>query len=176
MTRRTLSLALLVATVLAPWGMPAHAQSRSTPRFATLDAAETNIRTGPGWQYPVDWVYLRRDLPIEVIAEYDVWRKIRDWQGVGGWVHGRLLSGRRSIIIVGEALQPLRAERSLQAPIVARMEPGVIGRLLNCPQPAAGDIAADDPNGWCYADFDGHRGWISRRAFWGGAYPEEVVD
>src|SRR3546814_9474044 len=56
---------------------------------------EVNLRTGPGPTYPIEWVYLRRNMPVEIVAEFDNWRKIRDWQGTVGWVHQNLLSGER---------------------------------------------------------------------------------
>src|SRR5215475_14639412 len=101
------------------------------PRFVSLRSSEVNLRTGPGTMYPVDWVYVRRDLPVEIIAEFDVWRKIRDWQGTVGWVHQSMLDGRRMARITG-AERELRSEPAEAASIVARLAPGVIGRLLEC--------------------------------------------
>ena len=71
------------------------------PRYVSLRAGEVNLRTGPGVQYPVDWVYLRQNLPMEIIAEYGTWRKVRDWQGTQGWVHQSMVSGLRTLIITG---------------------------------------------------------------------------
>src|SRR3989338_854435 len=74
------------------------------PRFASLRAGEVNVRTGPGVQYPVDWVFQRQGLPVAVIAEYRTWRKIRDWQGTQGWVHPSPLAGKRTVIVIGGTL------------------------------------------------------------------------
>ena len=71
----------------------------SLPRFISLRADRVNMRTGPGGQYPIEWLYRRRSLPVEVIAEYKNWRKIRDWQGTQGWVHQSMLSRHRTIIV-----------------------------------------------------------------------------
>src|SRR5579862_3380664 len=79
------------------------------PRFASLRSDEVNLRSGPGVRYPVDWIYTRRDLPVEVIAEFDTWRKIRDWQGTEGWVHQSFLSARRMVVVTGERRR-LRAD------------------------------------------------------------------
>src|SRR4026209_512491 len=65
------------------------------PRFASLRSDEVNVRTGPGPRYPIDWVFKRKAMPVEIVAEYENWRKIRDWQGASGWVHQSLLSGQR---------------------------------------------------------------------------------
>src|SRR3984885_4103993 len=69
------------------------------PRFATLKSDEVNVRTGPGPRYPIDWVFKRKGMPVEIVAEYENFRKIRDWQGASGWVYQGLLTGKRSFII-----------------------------------------------------------------------------
>src|SRR5271165_7115035 len=79
------------------------------PRFVSLRSDEVNLRTGPGARYPVDWIYTRRDLPVEVIAEFEAWRKIRDWQGAEGWVHQSMLAARRMIVVTGQQRR-LRAD------------------------------------------------------------------
>jgi len=131
------------------------------PRFVSLRSSEVNLRTGPGTNYPVDWVFVRRELPVEIIAEFDVWRKIRDWQGTVGWVHQSMLDGRRTARVTG-ADRELRNEPADAAAVVARLAPGVIGRLLECEA------------AWCRIDADGYRGWLKRDEFW-GTYPDEKV-
>src|SRR5262245_37242621 len=66
------------------------------PRFASLRSDEANVRSGPGTRYPIDWVFRRKGMPVEIVAEYENYRKIRDWQGASGWVHQSLLTGKRS--------------------------------------------------------------------------------
>ena len=98
------------------------------PRFASLRAGEVNVRTGPGVQYPVDWVFQRQGLPVEVIAEYRTWRKIRDWQGTQGWVHQSLLAGKRTVIVIG-GQRALHAKPEPDAKAVAQLEAGVVASL-----------------------------------------------
>ena len=98
---------------------------RPVPYFVSLAAGEVNLRTGPGVRYPIDWVYKRRALPVEVIAVFDHWRQIRDWQGTVGWVHQNMLSTRRTLIVVGEERVMRREPKSEAAP-VARLAPGVV--------------------------------------------------
>ncbi len=69
------------------------------PRYVSLRAEEVNMRTGPGVRYPVDWVYKRRNLPVEIIAEFGTWRKIRDVEGAQGWIHQSMLSNRRTFSV-----------------------------------------------------------------------------
>lgn len=131
------------------------------PRFVSLRSDEVNLRTGPGTNYPVDWVFVRRELPVEVIAEFDMWRKVRDWQGTVGWVHHSMLDGRRTILITGSD-RTILVEPADTAPGTARLAPGVIGRLLEC------------EGTWCRIEAKGYRGWLKREEFW-GTYPDETV-
>jgi len=164
---RALTGALLIGAMGLAVAQQAAAQSLGSetklpvPRFVSLRSNEVNLRTGPGTNYPVDWVYVRRGLPVEIIAEFDVWRKIRDWQGTVGWVHQSMLEGKRTARITG-AERDLRSEPAESASIVARLAPGVIGRLLECEA------------AWCRIDADDYRGWLKRDEFW-GTYPDEKV-
>ena len=81
------------------------------PRFATLKSDEVNVRTGPGSRYPIDWVFKRKGMPVEIVAEYENFRKIRDWQGASGWVYQGLLTGKRSFIIPSKVASSTRPRR-----------------------------------------------------------------
>ena len=144
-----------VPGIAPPTGLP-------VPRFVTLRSDEVNVRTGPGTRYPVEWVFLRKDIPVEITAEFDTWRRIRDWEGAEGWVHQSMLSGRRAVVVTGE-VRSLRRSPAVGTPSVARVEPGVVGRLNRCRGP------------WCEVDVQGYEGWLERGEFW-GVYPEEVVE
>jgi len=135
---------------------------RKVPRFTSLRAAEANLRTGPGIRYPVEWVFVRRGMPVEVIAEFDTWRKIRDWEGTEGWVHQSLLSGRRMVVVTGQ-VREMRRRPVADAEVIARIEADVIGRLLECER------------AWCRVEIAGFRGWLKRDEFW-GVYANETVD
>src|SRR5690349_11644648 len=95
------------------------------PRFASLRSDEVNVRTGPGTRYPVDWVYKRKAMPVEIVAEFENWRKIRDWQGASGWVHQSLLTGKRSFIISSRTASLYKTPAS-SADVVAKLEPEVM--------------------------------------------------
>ena len=163
-TARRILFALSVpafAILLAPGPVQA-ATGLVVPRFAALRAQEVNMRTGPGVRYPVEWVFTRRNLPVEITAEFEAWRKIRDWQGTEGWVHASMLTGKRSVIITG-GTRMLRRSDSTSAPLIARVEKTVVGRLLNC------------RGAWCRLEIAGLRGWMQRSQFW-GVYPKEEVE
>lgn len=133
------------------------------PRYVTLRAREVNVRTGPGVRYPIDWVFQRPNLPVEVVAEFDTWRKIRDFEGTEGWVHQSMLSGRRTVIVVS-AVRMLRREAAEGAPPMARLEPGVIAWLEAC--------RAE----WCEVEVAGIDGWLRRADVWGVRADEAVAE
>jgi SH3-like domain-containing protein len=124
------------------------------PRFESLRWDKVNLRAGPGDQYPILWVLTRKGMPVEVVDRFDVWRKIRDWQGSVGWVHERMLMGNRTVIVTGME-RTLHADPNETAKPVARAEPGVVGRLLAC------------RGAWCRIEAQGVKGWIERRAIFG---------
>ena len=157
---RMAAAAMVVVIVAAGAGYAA--TGLPVPRFATLRADEVNVRTGPGVRYPVEWVFVRRNMPVEITAEFHTSRKVRDWQGPAGWVHQSMLSGRRSII-VPDGVQPLRREAANDAAVIARLAEKVVGRLLECRKE------------WCRIEVSGRRGWMKRSQFW-GVYPNEKVD
>ena len=132
------------------------------PRFVSVRAGEANMRTGPGNQYPIEWVYMRRGLPVEILAEFEHWRKVRDMDGAQGWMHKNLLSGQRTVFVLGE-IRTMRRDASSWSEPVARVEAGVIAELRRCD--------AD----WCELEAGGRRGWLRRTEFW-GAYPDERVE
>lgn len=155
-------LAVLLAAALA-LAAAATAQERlPLPRFASLDSNEANLRAGPGKDYPILWVYQRKGLPVEIIQEFDTWRRIRDRDGTVGWVQQNLLSGKRSGLIIDQP-RTLRAEPG-SGEAVAILQPGVVARLEEC--------RGDD---WCRMEVKGYEGWLTRDEFW-GAYPDEAFE
>ncbi|MDE2166036.1 MAG: hypothetical protein KGJ66_06840 [Alphaproteobacteria bacterium] len=154
--------ALLLACALA---LPAAAADQPDyPKFMSLRSNEVYLRAGPGEQYPIRWVYRRRGLPVEVFGRYDVWRHVRDWQGTEGWIHIRLLTAKRTVIIKGD-MRTLYQEPARDSPALARLEPGVIANLLAC------------RNAWCRVETRGRRvvsGWLLRSEIWGVTADETV--
>jgi SH3-like domain-containing protein len=177
--RRSVSLCLAFAAFVAflsaspgP-GASAQAAGKSTstqrkgsglpiPRFASLRSDEVNVRAGPGTRYPIEWVFKRKAMPVEIVAEYENYRKIRDWQGASGWVHQSLLSGKRSFIVPSKAAN-LHKTPAASAEVVAKLEPEVMGEIRSC----AGD--------WCRVKVSGVSGWIARTGMW-GVYKSEPIN
>jgi SH3-like domain-containing protein len=133
------------------------------PRFASLRSDQVNVRTGPGTRYPIDWEFKRKGMPVEIVAEYENWRKIRDWQGASGWVHQSLLSGKRSFIVSSKTAS-LHKTPASSAEVVARLEPEVMGEIRSCD----GD--------WCRVKVTGGvTGWVERGRMW-GVYKSEPIN
>lgn len=133
------------------------------PRFAALRSDEVYLRTGPGPRYPIDWVYKRRDLPLEIEREFDIWRLVRDQEGVRGWVNTQTLSARRTAVVVGEE-RVLRRDAKDDTAAVARLKAGVLVRLRSC------EAGSD----WCQVSVGDYRGWMKRSELW-GTYPGEAI-
>ncbi len=129
------------------------------PRFVSLKTGEGRARRGPGLTHGVDWVFVRRDMPLRITAEHEHWRRVEDREGAGGWVHYSLLSGARTVLVETE-MAALRAQPDPRAPVVAHAEAGAILRLLSC-----------RPD-WCRVSGQGHRGWLPKAALWGVAGSE----
>jgi SH3-like domain-containing protein len=142
------------------------------PRFVSLKSDRVNVRSGPTKDHQVTWVYTRTGLPVEITAEYENWRRIRDWEGAEGWVYHSLLSGRRTGLVspsvkspeknADEAI-PIHASADAASEVVARLQPGVLGSVKRC-------------NGaWCRVIGTGYDGWVAQNRLW-GVYPNEKVE
>jgi len=133
------------------------------PRFASIGSSRVRLRQGPSQDHRILWVFdHQQGLPVEVVAETEMWRQIRDPDGDLGWVHRALLSESRSVVIVGD-LKPLRRRASAESAIIAYLEPRVVARLNQC-----------DPE-WCEISVQGFTGWVRHEDVW-GVYPQEVVE
>ncbi len=132
------------------------------PRFASLRTNQVNMRTGPGTRYPIEWVFIRQGVPVEITAEYEIWRRVRDNEGAEGWVHKNELSGKRMALVTGTEHE-LRGGQDENSAIVAHLESGAIGQLISC------------TNDWCKLKFGDVKGFLRKTEFW-GAYINEIFD
>lgn len=133
------------------------------PRFVSLGSEEIYVRAGPGQRYPVEWVYTKKGVPVEIILEYDVWRKVRDFDGQVGWVHHTLLSGNRSAFVNTAAEISLSKKPIVNASVLAILEPKVLVDIEEC------------AGGWCYVNASGYKGWLEQKNLW-GVYESEEFD
>jgi SH3-like domain-containing protein len=164
----------LLPFLLAP-GTPARAASDAgaknaaalpVPRFVSLKSDRVNVRGGPTKDHEVTWVYTRAGLPVEITAEFENLRRIRDWEGAEGWVYHSLLSGRRTAVVVSKSktdLVPVMAKPEADSSVSAKLEPGVVGNVKSC------------GGSWCHFIGEKFDGWIRQERLW-GVYPNETVD
>ncbi|MBM1174744.1 SH3 domain-containing protein [Microvirga arabica] len=157
---------LLGAAVLGTYAKSSNATQPTLPRFASLKQQKINVRVGPGTQYLIRWIYQRKGLPVEIIAQFGNWRRIRGSDSADGWVHAALLSARRTALAAPwSALSiNLRTRPSERATVVARLQPRVLVRVKRCDRT------------WCSVDVPEHNlhGYVRQVKLW-GIYPDELV-
>lgn len=153
--RYSFSIGLMLAMLMASWSGAATADgTKKPPYWASISASEARMRVGPSLDYPANWVYRRRDLPVKVVQVLGNWRKIEDSTGTQGWMHVRLLSDTATALVIGATADMHEAPND-QARVAYRVEAGVVGRVSNC---AAG---------WCALDVTGQRGFVRATSLWG---------
>ncbi|ETR77971.1 aspartyl-trna synthetase [Afipia sp. P52-10] len=136
------------------------------PRFVSLKSDHVNVRVGPTKDNDVSYIYTRSSLPVEITAEFENWRRIRDSEGAEGWVYHSLLSGRRTAVVIAKVkddLTPLYDRADPTSAIAARLEPGVLATVRRC------------SGSWCRISGSGFDGWIEQQRLW-GVYPDEKLD
>jgi SH3-like domain-containing protein len=136
------------------------------PRFVSLKADKVNMHVGPAKTYETKWLYQRQGLPVEITAESENWRRVRDSDGTEGWVYHSLLSGKRTGMVIAKTPDDLIAvydKADDKSAVTAKLERGVVGTVKRC------------NDNWCYFTGRGYEGWIQQVRLW-GVYPGEKVD
>lgn len=132
------------------------------PRFVSMKASEGNVRRGPSLSHRIDWVYKRRNMPLQITAEHGHWRRVQDRDGAGGWVHYALLSGVRTALIEVDKMN-LHARPDPAAQVVVQLSLGVVAELRECRV------------NWCELSAGGYDGWALKGGYW-GVHAEEVFE
>lgn len=157
---------LTTALPVAAAGDTGSASGLPVPRYVSLKSDRVNVRNGPTKDHDVAWVFTKAGLPVEITAEFENWRRIRDSEGAEGWVYHSLLSGRRTAVVTQrnkDALVPVNDSPETTGAITAKLESGVVAAVKRC-------------NGtWCRISGEGFEGWIQQERLW-GVYPNEKVD
>ena len=139
---------------IAPSGLP-------VPRWVSVRAGRVNVRRGPSMDQDVVWVYVRAGVPVEIIAEFDTWRRVRDASGETGWVKAAMLEGRRNVIVTGRVNTAMLAAAKADADVVAYAAPGLQAQLVGC------------DGEWCEISARGFDGYVTRDRLW-GVYSDEA--
>ncbi|MEM6494771.1 MAG: SH3 domain-containing protein [Pseudomonadota bacterium] len=138
----------------APW-QPALAQGSETPFWKSLKYDQVRMRVGPSREYPIEWLYGRKGLPVKVVRVREGWSLVQDPDGAQGWIADSQLTATRSVLVIGEGLAPMREEPANTSALRWRAEPGVVGQLLRCRE------------GWCEISVTGRSGWVDAEQLWG---------
>ena len=136
------------------------------PRYVSLKSDHVNVRAGPTKDNDVAWVYTRAGLPVEITAEFENWRRVRDSEGAEGWVYHSLLSGRRTAVVTmknKDDLASLYESANSSSPVAARLQAGVVAQVKRC------------DSHWCHIAVNGFDGWIEQQRLW-GVYADEKVE
>jgi SH3-like domain-containing protein len=147
------------ATPLGQSGLP-------LPRFVSLKTEKVNVRKGPSSDHPVSWVFQSKGLPVEIIAEFETWRRVRDSEGAEGWILQNMLAGKRTVTIAPwrkDQITGLHSSGVADSGLVANITSGAMGEIKSC-----------DGN-WCQIMVGGYKGYVEQSMLW-GAYPGEVVN
>jgi SH3-like domain-containing protein len=171
---RRLRAVVASAAMLGAMAGPGHAAKDSAattsglpvPRYVSLKSDHVNVRAGPTKDNDVAWVYTRSGLPVEITAEFENWRRVRDSEGSEGWVYHSMLSGRRTAVITmksKEELAPLYDRADPGSTVAARLQAGVVAQVKKC------------SNGWCRITGNGFDGFIEQQRLW-GVYADEKVE
>lgn len=137
------------------------------PRFVSLRSDKVFVRTGPALRYPIKWIYTKDNLPVEIVQEFDTWRKIRGIEGDEGWIHQSLLAGKRYGVVQNpdgaHLMRKPQSDAQIKNQPVALIEENVVIELLSC------------SGAWCEASASGFQGWMERKFIW-GVYAQEELD
>ena len=126
------------------------------PRFASLRSDVSNMRTGPGLRYPIDWIYKRSSLPVKIIREFSNYYLVVDPYGTQGWMNQAVISSRRTFIIVGRRTF-LRDIASHSGNQIADLRKGAIGNIIDC----------NHNSSWCNVRINSYSGWVQKIMMWG---------
>ncbi len=171
--RRQILSVIAILCAISWFATPAWSQGTTTgasglpvPRFVSLKSDRVNVRVGPSREHAVAWTFVQSGLPVEIIQEFENWRRIRDWEGKVGWVFHSLLSGRRTALVTPwekTNRTPLRARSKSDADIVAELEPFVLTSVTEC------------AGGWCRVNGTEYEGWLDQTRLF-GVYPDEILE
>ena len=127
-----------------------------TNYFACVKSSTTNVRTGPGSNYPVKFTFNMRGMPVRVVAGYDNWNEIEDFEGERGWVNQNLLSGRRTVMVrTAKSYVNMYSAATTESRVLLKLENKVIGKLTGCKKD------------WCKIEVRNKKGWVEKGDFYG---------
>jgi len=141
-----------------PSGLP-------VPRFVSLKRSKVNVRRGPSSEHKLAWIFRLKGLPVEIVAEFENWRRVRDSDGQEGWIYHSMLAGTRMVTVApwrkGAAVRLLDSPEQ-SAGVIANVSAGAVGNVEKC------------TGNWCRVKLGDYRGWVNQSMLW-GVYPNEKL-
>jgi SH3-like domain-containing protein len=148
-------LFICIFLCILPIATRAEERKLPLPRFASIKSNEVNARVGPTIKSSIEWVFIKKGEPVEIIEEYEQWRQIRDIKGEGGWVHSSVLSGKKSVIVISEEIVPLTKQPNSKSKIIAKISKDVRCLLNKCEK------------NYCQVCCNNYTGWLPKKILWG---------
>jgi SH3-like domain-containing protein len=152
-------LNLLIIFIMSITVTCANNKKPSIPRFVSLKVSEANIRTGPGTKFPIKWIFVKKNLPLEILDHYENWYNIRDEEQKQGWIHLSLVKSSRFFVTIKEQVALYKNPKHNY--ISHLLEGGSRGSINSC------------RNKWCEVKIDNIQGWIKKPDMWGVYQHEE---
>ena len=154
-------IALIILAIIPSFAFSGIGGKRPIPRFVSMKSKSVNVRTGPGKRYPIEWHYINKGEPVEVIAEFEQWRRIRDKFGDGGWVHSSMITGKRKVIMIQKPSTILYESNSQSSKKLAKIGPELRCQVKKC------------KTSWCQVICKNYKGWVQKENIW-GVYLDEI--
>ena len=138
--------------------------SLTIPRMVSLRFDMVNARSGPGGNYPIEWIYQQKGIPVEITNAYENWYEIKDWEGAVSWVKENQVMAKRFVKIITPGENNIYNSDSLKSKVIARVEDGAVGEVKKC----------EKSSGFCLLKFDTIEGWVSKKNIY-GIYKNESI-
>lgn len=124
--------------------------------FSSLRSAETNVRAGPGQNYPIKFTFKAKAVPVRVINEYDNWCEIEDYEGQSGWVSQNLLTKKRMLLVrTSKPFIDMHSKNNEKSRVIFHLENNVTGEYLKC------------VDNWCAIKVNDKKGWVKKGEVFG---------
>lgn len=153
MTRTVSLLCILIMSFLMMSCKQEPKKGPQFPFFGSLKSRKVNARCGPGFSYPVEWVYTTPLLPVEILESYEHWYKIQDYKGDLSWINKNMVGKLKSTLTLSPT--PLYENASLESSPVAQIDAHVLLSLKSCTKD------------WCALSIEGLSGFIPKQALYG---------
>ena len=148
-----MSVRKLLILLLLTFIFPLNIFAKENSYYLILKNNKVNVRYGPGFDYPIKYVYKKKNLPIKVIDKKENFRRIIDFKKNNGWIHVSQLKKGKSLILLKDQIlfsKPTRYSK----PIIKIAK----GRLL---------LVKKCKKKWCKVKTEDYLGWIITNNIWG---------